>query len=84
MRARLLTFGSIEIDGRRYDHDIVIERGAVRKRGKKPSKPYRDAYWSHAAVCRRGDAMGRAAAAESSARGVRLAADHARGGAGSP
>jgi len=44
MRARLLTFGSIEIDGRRYDHDIVIERGAVRKRGKKPSKPYRDAY----------------------------------------
>jgi hypothetical protein len=44
MRAHLLTFGSIEIDGRRYDHDVVIERGAVRKRGKKPSKPYRDAY----------------------------------------
>ena len=84
MRARLLTFGSIEIDGRRYDHDIVIERGAVRKRGKKPSKPYRDAYWSHAAVCRRGDAMGRAAAADRRHGGVRLAADHARGGAGSP
>ena len=44
MKAQLLTFGSIEIDGRRYDHDVVIERGAVRKRGKKPSKPYRDAY----------------------------------------
>lgn len=42
MRARLLTFGAVEIDGRRHDHDVVIERGEVRKRGKKPSKPYRD------------------------------------------
>ena len=44
MRARLLAYGSIEIDGRRYDHDVIIERGGVRKRSKKPSKPYRDAY----------------------------------------
>ena len=44
MRAWLLTFESIEIDGRRYDHDIVIERGAVRKRGKKRSKLHRNAY----------------------------------------
>ena len=44
MDARLLTFGSIEIDGRRYDHDVVIERGEVRTRSKQPSKPYRDRY----------------------------------------
>jgi hypothetical protein len=43
MKARLLGFGSLEIDGRRYNDDVVIERGKVRKRKKKPSKPYRDA-----------------------------------------
>ena len=40
----LLSFGSIEIEGRRYDHDVVIDRGEVRKRSKKPSKPYRGRY----------------------------------------
>lgn len=44
MKARLLGFGALEIDGRRYDEDVVIERGEVRKRKKKPSRPYRDAY----------------------------------------
>jgi hypothetical protein len=37
-------FGSIEIDGTTYDHDVVIERGRIRKRRKGPSKPLRDAY----------------------------------------
>jgi hypothetical protein len=41
MHVRLLRFGSIEVGGRTYEHDIVIDRGAVRKRSKKPSKPYR-------------------------------------------
>jgi hypothetical protein len=41
MDVRLLGFGSIEIEGRAYEHDIVIDRGVVRKRSKKPSKPYR-------------------------------------------
>lgn len=41
MKARLLGFGSIEIDGTEYDHDVVIERGQVRKRNKTPSKPFR-------------------------------------------
>jgi hypothetical protein len=41
MKARLLGFGSIELDGREYDHDVVIEGGRVRRRSKKPSKPYR-------------------------------------------
>ena len=44
MNVRLLGFGSIEVDGREYDHDVVIEGGRVRKRTKKPSKPYRTEY----------------------------------------
>jgi len=38
------TFGSIRIDGEPYAHDVVIDRGRVRKRKKKPSKPFRDAF----------------------------------------
>jgi hypothetical protein len=44
VEVRLLGFGSIEVDGREYEHDIVIEGGDVRKRKKKPSKPYRDEF----------------------------------------
>jgi hypothetical protein len=44
MDVRLRGFGSIEVEGRAYEHDIVIDRGAVRKRSKKPSKPYRDRF----------------------------------------
>jgi len=40
MQARLVSFGLIEVDGRRYDHDLVIDAGVVRKRSKKPSKRY--------------------------------------------
>ena len=36
-----LKFGSIEIDGVAYEHDLVIDRGKIRKRGKKPSKKFR-------------------------------------------
>ncbi len=44
MKARFDNFGEIEIDGERYLHDVVIERGVVRKRKKKASKVYRDDY----------------------------------------
>lgn len=44
MNARLISFGQLEIDGRLYDHDVVIDHGEVRKRKKGPSKPYRDRY----------------------------------------
>jgi len=44
MKARLLSFGEIEVEGKRYDADLVIERGNVRRRRKKPSKPYRDRF----------------------------------------
>jgi hypothetical protein len=42
--ARFVSFGVIEIDGRRYTHDVVVEGGHVVKRRKAPSKAYRDAY----------------------------------------
>jgi hypothetical protein len=42
MQVRLPRFGSVEVDGREYNHDIVVEGGRVRKRQKKASKPYRD------------------------------------------
>jgi hypothetical protein len=41
MRIDQFTFGSIRIDGTTYDRDVVIDRGRVRKRKKKPSKPLR-------------------------------------------
>ena len=44
MRARLVGFGVIEVEGTRYEHDVVIDRGVVRKRRKGPSKAYRDGY----------------------------------------
>ena len=44
MRIDRFTFGSIRIDGVIYEHDVVIARGRVRKRKKKPSKPFRDAF----------------------------------------
>jgi hypothetical protein len=38
------SFGSIRIDGTLYDHDVVIDCGSIRKRGKKPSKKFREAF----------------------------------------
>ena len=44
MRFEGFSFGSIRIDGVTYTHDVVIDRGQVRKRKKKPSKKFRDAF----------------------------------------
>lgn len=44
MRFRGFTFGSIRVDGVAYTYDLVIDRGRVKKRNKKASKRYRDAY----------------------------------------
>ena len=41
MRFEGFTFGSVRIDGVTYEHDVVIDRGQVRKRKKKPSKKFR-------------------------------------------
>ncbi len=42
MRFEAFSFGSITIDGTEYEHDVVIDRGKVSKRKKKPSKEFRD------------------------------------------
>ena len=42
MRFEGFSFGSIQIDGYTYEHDVVIDDGEVRKRKKKPSKKFRD------------------------------------------
>jgi len=44
MRFEEFAFGSIRIDGVTYDHDIVVDRGEIRKRKKKPSKKFRDSF----------------------------------------
>jgi len=41
MRFESFSFGSIRIDGVTYEHDVVIDRGEVRKRKKKPSRRFR-------------------------------------------
>jgi hypothetical protein len=44
MRAVLIRFGEIEIDGRPYPHDLIVDRGEVAKRKKGPSKAQRAAF----------------------------------------
>jgi hypothetical protein len=44
MRFQKFSFGAIRIDGVTYEHDVVIDRGDVRKRRKKPSKKFRDEF----------------------------------------
>jgi len=44
VRIENFSFGSIDIDGRTYSQDVVLDRGKVRKRRKAASKRYRDSY----------------------------------------
>lgn len=44
MRFQGFSFGSLCIDGVTYGHDVVIDRGEVRKRKKKPSKKFRNRF----------------------------------------
>ena len=44
LRFDAFSFGSICIDGKTYEHDVVIDRGEIRKRKKKPSKKYREKF----------------------------------------
>src|SRR5258707_14217342 len=44
MNARLVKFGEIEVEGKRYTHDVVIDGGKVRKRKKGPSKQFREKF----------------------------------------
>ncbi len=44
MRFDKFSFGSIQIDGSTYEHDVVVDRGEVRKRKKKPSKKFHERF----------------------------------------
>jgi hypothetical protein len=44
VRIENFSFGSIQIDGQTYAHDVVIDRGHIRKRRKGASKRHRDSY----------------------------------------
>jgi hypothetical protein len=44
MRIERFSFGSIQIDGKTYEHDVVIDRGEIKKRKKKPSKKFREKF----------------------------------------
>jgi len=44
LRFEGFSFGSIRIDGTTYEHDVVIDRGHIRKRNQKPSKKFRDTF----------------------------------------
>ena len=44
MRFGMFNFGSIQLDGVTYEYDVVIDRGSIRKRKKKPSKLFRSSY----------------------------------------
>ena len=44
MRFTGYSFGSVRVDGVIYDHDLIIDRGKVRKRKKAASKRFRGAY----------------------------------------
>jgi hypothetical protein len=38
------SFGTLQIDGRTYEQDVLIDRGEIHKRKKKPSKKFRDEF----------------------------------------
>jgi hypothetical protein len=43
MRFNHFSFGSLQIDGTMYEHDVIIDRGEI-KRKKKPSKKFREQF----------------------------------------
>jgi hypothetical protein len=38
------SFGSLQIDDTTYEHDVIIDRGEILKREKKPSKRFQDGF----------------------------------------
>ena len=44
MRFSDYSFGSIRVDGVTFDHDLIIDRGQIRKRKKKASRTFRGQY----------------------------------------
>ena len=44
MRFADYSFGSVRVEGVTYDHDLIIDRGKIRKRKKAASRKFRGAY----------------------------------------
>jgi hypothetical protein len=44
MKAKLVAFGEVQIEGERYARDVVIDGGRVSRRRKGPSKALREQY----------------------------------------
>jgi hypothetical protein len=44
MRFDNFSFGSLQIDDSTYEHDVVIDRGDIRDRKRKPSKKFRNEF----------------------------------------
>ena len=44
MRFTDYSFGSVRVDGVSYDHDLIIDRGKIRKRKKAVFRKFRDEY----------------------------------------
>lgn len=44
MKFDRFSFGSILIDDKSYEHDVIIDRGEILKRKKKPSKQFQDQF----------------------------------------
>ena len=42
MQFENVSFGSLQIEGSTYERDLIIDRGEIRKRLKKPSKKFRE------------------------------------------
>jgi hypothetical protein len=57
MRFDKFSFGSIQIDGSTYEHDVIIDRGEIRMRKKKPSKKFREQFSHTPLSMRRGNPL---------------------------
>jgi len=44
MKAKLVAFGEIQIEGERYGRDVVIDGGRISRRRKGPSKAFREQF----------------------------------------
>jgi hypothetical protein len=44
VKAKLIGFGELRIEGERYVHDVVIDAGRIRRRRKAPSKGLREQF----------------------------------------
>jgi hypothetical protein len=44
MDVQFVSFGEIVFDGKSFDHDVIVEKGKVRRRKKGLSKTYRDRF----------------------------------------